>query len=337
MITLIRFFGFAAIALTSFGLVNGATYRVLRIDPPNSSWTGASDINDAGVVTGTFRNSVGSGQGFVWELPRIYHVVPYQDYRDVSSLNGINSLGTAVGNALVGGEPRGLIRAADGQTSYIDLPFDHYSPWFNDIDDFGRIIGHFQDGDGILSSFVWLPDQPPRILDLPDPPSGCQSSSRCGAAVSGINNIGWIFGSTYDDNVKSLEGFLYRLSDGFSERVVYPGAQSTHLRGINDLGDLVGYARMPSGPNVDFLRNADGSFEQIQFPEFSNFTLEGINNSGDLVGSYHATSQSPSRAFVAWSVPEPTSLTLVLTALSVLAMVAARRIAEGIRWKCIGL
>lgn len=311
--------------LTNAGIVNGATYRIQRLDPPRSVRSFASDINDAGVVVGSFADRSDRNQGFVWEPSGIYHGVSSRESRGTLNLSGINALGTTVGTDFgeFSWQRQGLVRTDDGQILYKELPSDFYRPLFEDVDEFGNIVGNFQEPGGIFSSFIWPPNEPPRILELPDSPSGC-NSAVCYTGVSGINNNGLIFGSMNYDG-RHAEGFLYRLSDGFSEQVVYPGAESTHLRGINDLGDLVGYARMPSGPHVDFLRHADGSFEQVHFPEFWSFTLEGINNSGDLVGNYFTASQSPSRPFVAWSVPEPSTFVLAAASLPFVVLFSARR------------
>lgn len=320
MIATIRFQLFAAIALISTGAVNGATYRVQLLDPPGAVGGFAFDINDSGVVVGEVRSS-DARSGLVWEPSGIYHVVPSRELRGGLTLRGINSLGSTVGKDY--GEQvwqeEVIVREVDGQIHYMELPSDFYSPSFDDIDDFGKTIGNFQQPGGEWSSFIWAPGEAPRVLyDLPDPPSGCHPFN-CVTGVRRINNEDWILGSITDDNLDH-HGFLYRLSDGFTERIDYPDARSTSLRGMNDYGDIVGSAVMPSGPGIDFLRHADGTYELLAFPDFWQFSLQGINNHGDLVGDYRMSADGPRRPFVAWSVPEPSALALVVTGLASLAI-----------------
>jgi hypothetical protein len=109
---------------------------------------------------------------------------------------------------------------------------------------------------------------------------------------SGINDAGWIVGTSYTHKEAKFgieEGFLLR--DGQYQKIFYPtGARDTDLGGVNDVGEIVGTYGDLTFKDHCFLRDKDGFYSPFDMPSsFSNATnpdCNGINQGGDTVGSY---------------------------------------------------
>lgn len=97
-----------------------------------------------------------------------------------------------------------------------------------------------------------------------------------------VNNGGEIVGRHWGpETAFSYRGFLYR--GGNFLTVDFPGAFSSGARGINELGDIVGFYQADAANN-GFLY-AGGTFTSIHVPDFPFITFaEGINNFGTIVG-----------------------------------------------------
>jgi hypothetical protein len=82
------------------------------------------------------------------------------------------------------------------------------------------------------------------------------------------------------------------------------GTQSTTLRGINDLGESVGFYSVenPADPSAvifhGFKRAPSGSTVVVDLPGASDSALLGINNRGVLVGQFDLGDQSVGGSFV---------------------------------------
>ena len=64
-----------------------------------------------------------------------------------------------------------------------------------------------------------------------------------------------------------------------------PGAVSTVATGINNAGDIAGFATDAAGTTTSWLRHA-GHLTAYQFPGGSNTQALGVNSTGHIVGSY---------------------------------------------------
>jgi probable HAF family extracellular repeat protein len=80
--------------------------------------------------------------------------------------------------------------------------------------------------------------------------------------------------------------------------VEYPGASMTDVRGINNAGEIVGYAR-DSGGNAFSFRYAGGVFSRLPAaPGGLVVTAHGINDAGVIVGSARPADGSYSVGFI---------------------------------------
>jgi probable HAF family extracellular repeat protein len=73
----------------------------------------------------------------------------------------------------------------------------------------------------------------------------------------------------------------------------FPGAVSTNARGINALGDIVGWYTDTAGGTHGFLLSG-GHFRSIDFPGAQSTQAWGIGPTGDIVGSYLRPGESGS-------------------------------------------
>ncbi|MEK7406297.1 MAG: right-handed parallel beta-helix repeat-containing protein [Acidobacteriota bacterium] len=78
-------------------------------------------------------------------------------------------------------------------------------------------------------------------------------------------------------------GFTLAAADQFTN-IVYPGANMTHARGINDAGDIVGEYFDAAGTHGFLL--SGGKFTSIDLPGARQTWARGINARGDIVGTY---------------------------------------------------
>ena len=95
---------------------------------------------------------------------------------------------------------------------------------------------------------------------------------------SGINNNGDIVGG-YARTFTNYQGFL--IHNGALTTINAPGASTTFLSAINDLGQIVGFTNGANG----FLLSS-GIYTPINVPGAAETYPEGINNAGEVVGWY---------------------------------------------------
>jgi len=80
----------------------------------------------------------------------------------------------------------------------------------------------------------------------------------------------------------------------YSQFVDVPGATSTRLRAINDVGATAGDFTGSGGAQHAFIRSPGGTVATVDIPGASRVTLRGINDAGVAVGFYSVdTPQGP--------------------------------------------
>ena len=149
------------------------------------------------------------------------------------------------------------------------------------INDNGQTVGTYVDASLTLLGFVRSSDG--TLTSFQCVPGGLRQPGNA-ANFLGINNQGQIAGD-YTDNSGNSHG-LIRATDGTLTSFDVPVAGAmTFVRGINNLGQIVGYYSK-SGLH-GFLRNGDGAFSLFDAPGGFGTTLAlGINNLGQIVGEY---------------------------------------------------
>lgn len=100
-----------------------------------------------------------------------------------------------------------------------------------------------------------------------------------------INDHGQIVGQFIDQNGTG-HGFVYQ--DGVLCQIDYPGASSTNIIGINNLGQMVGMFNAITATFGFFYDR--GTFGQLMFPGAGNLTIaNAINDRGEIVGIFQDT------------------------------------------------
>src|SRR5262249_46581748 len=127
---------------------------------------------------------------------------------------------------------------------------------------------------GVITTFVV-----PRILS-PDP--------RPVDTVGDINDRGLVVGSTFG-NFKLMtqtDGYIYDSSSTNTTLLVYPSSLNTQALGINNAGQVVGFADV-SDQRHGFVYSG-GTFMTIDGPLAQGRTeAHGINDSGQIVGNFY--------------------------------------------------
>ena len=246
-------------------------YNFTAIDAPaGSSQMTTSGINNLGQIVGSYLDSSGKGHVFLYTAGQL------EDIDFPGRPSGMNDLGQIVGWRVgnIGPTPVqfGVLRLPDGTVN--DLPILARTNFANGINNFGRIVGYYQNpptspgigflySDGVFTKIV--------------------APNSEGTQLYGINNAGQIAGTSYPLAEGRPHGFLY--SNGTFSTIEAPGAVITYARGINDAGDIVGYFRMPDGSDHGYLFKS-GSFSQVDVVDASRTLILGNNDSGQIVGIY---------------------------------------------------
>lgn len=186
--------------------------------------------------------------------------------------HGINDAGTIVGLYNVGSVFHAF-QDANGTFSIVDFPqacsFSCGSE-ANAINNLGEIVGDFTDENGNTHGYYEIAGA---FHSFDFPGAGL-------TIASGVNNKGTITG-LYQNN---SGGHGFELSNGQFTTFDCPGVSGdteTHIFGINDAGDFVGYCSAGS-----FKFTTTQGFTAVNFPGAAFTHATGINDLGEIVGAY---------------------------------------------------
>jgi len=237
-------------------LENVVPASVITIGPPGDASYGF-DINESGVVTGSYSDNGNVARGFV-----------YSDgvFEDIGDLGGGRTAAYAINNS---GEVAGISYDTDGngrafrydpQTQLMEnlgiikagMPslFGNHSSGF-DINDFSVVVGNASAGarKGHNKYHVFR-----------DAGAGMEDLGTLGglqSGTSGVNSMGEIVGQSYDNDNQNVN-FLYTDEIGMVALqpliINLPADMKTmYVHGINDLGEIFGDVTFTDGTGSVFL------------------------------------------------------------------------------------
>ena len=186
------------------------------ITVPESVSTEALGINNHGDIVGTYTSSSGPQVGFIYSNGAYTTLnVPGSFNTDVSAINDAGEIvGTAEVFGSFGDEQVGFTYHNGVYTTF-SLPGAQYT-FPTSVNNVGEVIGF--GGTHSYAGFAY---------------DGTTFSSLAGFP-GGINNIGLI-----DGTIGSSTGYIY---DGSSYHTIPPSGRSGEFRGMNDSGQIVGFA-----------------------------------------------------------------------------------------------
>jgi probable HAF family extracellular repeat protein len=259
-------------------------------------------INNDGTVVGVADyNSGGNGYAYIWKAS--------SGMEALGTLGGpnsrafaINSLGQVVGDAQNSSNYWHAF-LYNGSGSLIDLIPNCNLSRATGINDSGHVVGYASFG--LIKSFIYADNNLTYFGDQMWP--------------NAINNDDIVVGS-YQSNASAGHAFLYHYDSGNSGVVTdlgTLGGTSSEACAINNRGLVVGNAATSSGETHAFLYDGSGPMQDLNnlIDPSSGWQLnwaDGINDSGQIVGIGQIGGQY--RAFLLTSVPEPSTIALLLTA-----------------------
>ena len=253
------------------GIAHAQTYLYFTFDPPGSTFTSVSGMNNSGQMVGTYQDSAGL-HSFLRSSDGVTYTTINFPGASRTTVAGINNLGQVVGGYTNGGATHGFLRGADGTFTSFDAPQATPDTSPSAINDRGEIVGTRFSAFATVYGFLRSADGSTyTTISLP------QASATF---VRGINNDGEAVGWYAVGGSSGPQRGFARAVGGSYTAIEVPGtAGTTNVYAVNNRGQLAG-----SSAGRGFVRNADGTFVYLdQVPA-------AINDNGQVAGNYSDTS-----------------------------------------------
>lgn len=265
-----RTFALVAIALL---LAPAAAMAALdTLHKPGATATFANDINDAGVIVGTYYAG-GLPHGFVYAAGA-YHDVDYPG-ADWTQVTGIGREGDIVG--YYGHDTElifhGFRRTRDGEFIAIDHG-GHWNTMPQDVNSSGVVAGCIHNN-GAMFGWV-LGDDGFSGYTVGE---GWYSFSM----YTGVSDTGILAGWFW--NTGRVSAFVIG-GGGDRTDFDFPGASNTQAWDVNLHGCTVGWYGPSAASSRGFLRHANGAFVAIDVPGATWTRALGVNAGHVVVGAY---------------------------------------------------
>ena len=320
--------GLFAASSTSQAYAFGYTFTDLNVPGSQPDSTGANGIgiNNLGQIAGTYTDSAGNFDGFLYTGGK-YVTVDAPGAID-TFVYGVNDWDQIVGVSQYSNGSAHVFLDTHGTFTTIADPNAFY-PLFSSLNDRDQVFGSGAFGYGVLNAHGVI---------TPVNLSGAYSS----AFPNGFNNLDQVVG-TVSGSAGCCQAFVD--TKGVFTQFGYPGAAYTGGYAINDWGQVVGPYYDSAGNGYGFLYT-NGHFTTFQDPNAAMLGTEplAINDLGQIVGWYydaqeniHSFLATPNLDFfassaaspLADSVPEPSTWAMMLMGLAGLGFLGYRKICKG--------
>lgn len=180
------------------GFLWTADGSLITIDAPGSTYTYASGINAAGMVTGIYDDANFNAHGFLRGTDGTWHSfdVPGSNFGFFPPTLSINNSGVVVGSYFQG-NTQGFLWHLRGSLSPFDVAGAAGTQPGN-INSKGTVVGSYQDASSTYHGFLRTPAGVVYTFSIP---------GAIGTFAVGINDSGTIVGS-YQDETYASHGFL---------------------------------------------------------------------------------------------------------------------------------
>jgi hypothetical protein len=293
-------FAVAAITPALAGSNQLVTFDVPGAGTATGQGTYAAAINGKSVITGHYVDGGGVSHGFIGSATGTISTFDAPDAgtdpTEGTTPTAINAAGVVAGYYTTN-KQHGFVRASDGTIQEFDIGLG------NDTTPVAINNKGVVTGSAALSGFVRTPNG--NITQF-SAPSAATTSPHA------INSAGTVAGSYYTGD-NNQHGF-FRTKDGSITVFDVPGGfDSTYADGINQSGDITGYA-YNNAAYVGFVRKAsDGSFTifyNIDVCQVNRVFPVAINADGSVTGScldgnfvQHGFVRAPDGTIKSFSVP----------------------------------
>jgi hypothetical protein len=276
---------------------------------PDARFTTVQDINNVGLITGTYGANLFPTSGFIWDSSAGFTLFDIPDINPTFGTESysVNDANVVVGSVFAGccsNVRSGFVREPNGTVSL--LPSMSLVRGINNTGDLTGLAGlpAIRKADGTLTFF--------------------NLTGTAYVIPEDINNLGSVVGYT------DTSGFV-RFSDGSVVLLQVPDSIFTVATGINDRNEVVGFYRDAQVRHQGFIWDEINGFRTLNNPAAGGDTrLYSINNAGVIVGSYRPASGllEVERGFLAMpdeAVPEPGTFGICIATLLSLAASSRRK------------
>jgi uncharacterized membrane protein len=281
------------------------SYTFTSITPPGELDTAPTAINDRGEVAGTYLDSSGTEQPFVYDNGTFTTLdVPGAVTSYGIGVTAINDRGEVVGSYFTSSGAHGFIYD-DGAYTTLNAPGPP-GDVFTDaeaINDRGEVVGGYlidleQGGSFIYDNGALTTPN----LNIPGNPTS--------TSFNAINDSGEIVGNAQYVHKGGPQGFVY--DNGTITMLDPPGATSSVAAAINDRGQVVG-----SYDERGFIYD-NGTYTTLNVPGATDTSVTAINDRGEIAGSYFGSSGEhgfvdDNGTFTTLNVPGATSTSVSAT------------------------
>jgi uncharacterized membrane protein len=291
-------------------------YRYVSFDVPDSTSTSLEGINNFGHIVGNYSSASGGG-AFLYDgssfidLPdhNGHEIVPH----DINELRRI--VGTSFSESPSPGRlvTHGFLLEGD-ELTIIDFPGAAYTG-ISSLNNLGDFVGGYVVGPGLGPGLGFVSDG----VEF----TSIEITDAFANDAAGINDVSMIVGTFHADNLLFSQGYLFE--SGILNVLDTPFAEALRPDDINSQGVVAGSFLFSAfnSPFRGFVMDG-AEWSLIHFPGAEETRVQGINDNNQLVGTY-SFADGRSHGFVAFPIPEPTTIRLLFSSVTIICFLNRTR------------